>query len=362
MRDTLNRSKKKVILRTELPPGDVVVLTAAIRDFVASYGYRYEVAVDCKHSDLLLNNPNVSDFFYERVGDRYFDEEGNEIESHSVFYHLIQESNQRPYHFIHGYRKYIAGIFGHIPQGDFKGDIHLAEEEKIDRDLHDRLGIESNYWIINAGGKYDFTAKWWDPDRYREVVSRLGDRIQFVQIGTESDFHQEIPEAINAIGKTSLRDLIKLVYHADGVLCPVTAVMHLAAAVPQKPGHPDVRPCVVVAGAREPAHWEAYPGHRFLENCGALPCSPIGGGCWRSRCQEVGDGDEKDDPEALCRLPVIVSDGLKIPKCMDMISVDDVVRSILSYYEGGVLSFDGNHPESISDWQTTHQYKPGSNK
>ena len=32
-------------------------------------------------------------------------------------------------------------------------------------------------------------------------------------------------------GKTDLRQLIRLVYHAQGVLCPVTLAMHLAAAV-----------------------------------------------------------------------------------------------------------------------------------
>ena len=32
------------------------------------------------------------------------------------------------------------------------------------------------------------------------------------------------------------------------------------------------RPCVVVAGGREPAHWEAYPDHQFIHNNGALRC------------------------------------------------------------------------------------------
>ena len=36
---------------------------------------------------------------------------------------------------------------------------------------------------------------------------------------------------IDLVGKTSLRELIRLIYRADGVLCPVTLAMHLAAAV-----------------------------------------------------------------------------------------------------------------------------------
>lgn len=323
----------------------MVVLTAAIRDFYTYYGFRYDIAIDCKYPDIFLNNPYVSNFFYKKIGNKYLDENNQEIESYSVLYPLIEESNYRPYHFIHGYRKYISAIFGHIPQGEFKGDIHLSDDEKSDTSLLERLGIDSNYWIINAGGKRDFTCKWWDPSKYKEVVNRLSDKIKFVQIGKDCDFHEEIPKAINAIGKTSIRELIKLVYHSDGVICPVTAVMHMAAAVPIKPGYPLVRPCVVIAGAREPAHWEAYPGHRYLENCGALPCSPSGGGCWRSRCQEIGDGHKDDQPDALCKLPVYVRTNLKIPKCMDMITADDVVNAILSYYKGGTLSFDGNHPK-----------------
>ena len=343
------RTRQKIILHSSLALGDAVILTAAIRDFLAVYGYKYDLAVDCPYPEVFENNPDVNNFWFRRDGKLYFDEDGNRIKSHDIYYKLILESNQRPYHFIHGYRKSIASIFGPIPQGEFRGDIRLSEEDKSN-DILDRLGIEGNFWIINAGGKYDFTAKWWDPDRYREVVRRLSDRIQFVQVGAENDFHEEIPEAINAIGKTSPRDLFKLTYHADGVLCPVTAMMHIAAAVPQKPGQPEIRPCVVVAGAREAAHWEAYPGHRFLENCGTLPCSPFGTGCWRSRCQEVGDGHENDEPDRLCKLPVLIRPDLKIPRCLDMISVDDVERAILSYYEGGALSFDGNHPEPIHDF------------
>ena len=61
------------------------------------------------------------------------------------------------------------------------------------------------------------------------------------------------------------------------------------------------------------------------------------GGCWRSRCQPVGDGDAKDT--ALCERPVRVSPSLHIPQCMEMISADDVIRRIEFYYEGGALAY-----------------------
>jgi hypothetical protein len=63
--------------------------------------------------------------------------------------------------------------------------------------------------------------------------------------------------------------------------------MHLAAAVEVPPGMPKNRPCVVVAGGREPPHWEAYPHHQFLHRAGSLLCCDDGG-CWKSRVRPLG--------------------------------------------------------------------------
>jgi hypothetical protein len=103
--------------------------------------------------------------------------------------------------------------------------------------------------------------------------------------------------------------------------------MHLAAAVPSK--NDRLRPCVVIAGGREPPHWEAYPGHQFLHTVGTLPCC-ASGGCWKSRCQTVGDNDPKDR-ENLCERPVQVTSDLRIPQCMAMIQPVDVIRAIERY-------------------------------
>ena len=96
--------------------------------------------------------------------------------------------------------------------------------------------------------------------------------------------------------------------------------------------------CVVLAGGREPVQWEMYPHHRFLATNGALNCCD-NGGCWKSRCQLVGDGDGKDT-ENTCVHPVDINPELRIPKCMDMIKPLDVIRAIESYYIGGVLEYN----------------------
>jgi len=84
-------------------------------------------------------------------------------------------------------------------------------------------------------------------------------------------------------------------------------------------------------------HWEAYPHHQFMHTVGALPCCSKGG-CWKSRCQPVGDDDPKD--ENLCTYPVKVSDTLQIGKCQTMITPQIVSEAISMHYEGGMLKYN----------------------
>ena len=134
---------------------------------------------------------------------------------------------------------------------------------------------------------------------------------------------------IDLRGATSLRQLVRLVHHADGVISAVSLLMHLAAAV-ETPAAPPNRPCVVIAGGREPPHWTAYPHHQYLHTVGALRCCDAGG-CWKSRTVALGDGD-KDKPDQLCL--DVVGD---LPRCMDLIGADEVIRRIELYFVGGAL-------------------------
>jgi ADP-heptose:LPS heptosyltransferase len=189
------------------------------------------------------------------------------------------------------------------------------------------------YWIIVAGGKYDYTIKWWHFRRWQAVVDHFRGKMLFVQVGERHHYHPALNGVLDLRGKTSLRDLIRLVYHAEGVACPVTLLMHLAAAVESKPDAPGERPCVVVAGGREPASWEAYPAHQFIHTIGELSCCAHGG-CWRSRSVPLGDGDEKDQPQNLC-LDVVDN----LPRCMHMISPAQVAQSITtSIRQGSTLT------------------------
>ena len=89
----------------------------------------------------------------------------------------------------------------------------------------------------------------------------------------------------------------------------------------------------MIAGGREPPQWEAYPHHQFLHTVGALPCCEKGG-CWKARTLPLGDGSEKDLPRNLC-LNVVQG----MPRCMHMISAEDVIRGVQMYFVGGRLAW-----------------------
>ena len=250
-------------------------------------------------------------------------------------YPLINQSNQLPYHFIHGFRLFLSERLGiEIKPHAFKGDIHVTEQEKGWLSQVDEITgtARTPFWIIVSGGKSDYTNKWWDPDRSQAVVDHFKGRLLFVQCGAKDKghTHPELRDVISLVGKTDLRQMVRLMYHAHGVICPVTMYMHLAAAVETAPGRPRNRPCVVVAGGREPANWEAYPFHQYLHTNGSLPCCDFGG-CWKSRILPLHDGDEKDS--SLCIYPIKLLSGRTIPKCLDMVTAEAVIQAIERYLE-----------------------------
>jgi ADP-heptose:LPS heptosyltransferase len=282
---------RKLILRNFQSPGDIVMLTAAVRDLHRAHPGEFLTDIRSPFSDLWAFNPHVTPIADD-------DPDAEAIDCH---YPLIHQCNNTPCHFLHGFPAYLNNRLGlRIRVTDFKGDIHIGDVERewfaqiapLDPD-------ELPFWLVVSGGKRDYTIKWWDAARYQQVVDHFRGRIQFVQVGEASHHHPALDGVIDLRGQTSIRQLIRLMYHAQGVVSPVSLLMHLAAAVETPPGRPKSRPCVVIAGGREPPHFTAYPHHQFIHTVGALRCCESGG-CWKSRTVALGDGDSKDRPEALC--------------------------------------------------------------
>lgn len=316
---------RKLILKTKFSLGDVVMMTAAIRDLHRCYPKQFLTDVRTHFPEVWENNPYIT----------YLEESRSDVEVINCHYPLINYANSRPYHCLHGYISFLNTKLGlQIVPTAFKGDIHLSREEKEwASQVHEIAGEDIPFWIVSAGGKHDITIKWWATERYQSVVDHFRGRIAFVQIGETGHHHPKLDGTIDLRGQTSVRELIRLVYHAQGCLCSVTSLMHLAAAVEAKPGLPPNRACVVVAGGREPVHWEAYPHHQFLHTVGSLRCC-ANGGCWKARVVPLGDGKENDKPDSVC------SDVVEhLPRCMHMISPAMVAEGIQKYFDGGILRY-----------------------
>lgn len=325
---------KKVIFVHKQAPGDLIMLSAAIRDLHKAYPGEFETYVDCCTMDIWMHNPFISKIKPDEA------EQIVDIKSS-----LINTSNKCAKHFIHSFKEYIEDQLGvRFPITEFKGDIHLSRDEKCWRNqVAQHHHHQGPFWILMAGGKFDMTSKYYPTEHYQEIVDYFKGKITFVQCGKKDHFHPKLNGVIDLVGKTTPRQFVRLMYHATGVLCPVTYAMHLAAATPLK--NNSHRACVVIAGGVESPSWESYPTHKFLSKVGTLPCCSKGG-CWRTRCSII-EGQEVPENK-MCLLPVEYPTPeefsykvkqLRIPKCMVDISPSTVISAIEEYYSNGLLQY-----------------------
>jgi ADP-heptose:LPS heptosyltransferase len=319
---------RKVILNTQLSLGDIVCFTATIRELHQQYPSRFMTDVRTPFLDVWAHNQHITS-----IADN--DPESERIDCHydRDAYVSVHRSNQHPVHLIEGYCQHLANRLGleSLRPKELKGHITLSRDEYNWMSMpHERFNVQ-RYWIIVCGGKTDATVKWWVPEHAQRVVDYFKGRIQFVQAGHLGDghWHADLRGVIDLRGQTNVRELIRLVHSSAGVLCGITSFMHLAAAVPLPTWQKRPRPCVVVAGGREPRTWYSYPSHRILETVGSLPCCRDGG-CWHARTVPLHgkDGDREKDPldPANSRLCERVVSGH--PKCMQMIRPESVILEI----------------------------------
>lgn len=314
-----------ILLKNDQCPGDHLMLTAAVRDLKLQYpDIRINVAANGANADIWKNNPYLDRTITANNADRV-------VEAH---YPLIQYSDTHPFHFIHGFRQYLQSELRlTIPPRGFWVDLHFTEQEKAKPPFQ----LNTRYWILNAGGKKDFTNKQWEYDRFQQVVDALKGEVTFVQIGYESHWHKhpKLKNVVSLVGKTSLRQALTLIYHSAGVLTGVSFPL-LAASMEGPPERiRTVRPCVCIAGGREPVQWQQMRGTQFLHTCCMLDCNAKGG-CWKSRVLPLYDGKPQD--KSLCAHPVKTSSGQIVPMCMDWITVDEVVAAVRRWETGWKMS------------------------
>ena len=244
---------QKLILRNFQSPGDILMLTAAVRDLHACYPGRFVIDVRTPCPDLWLHNPHLTpldeddpDVARDRLplpADR--PQQHRALPLHPRV-HRVPESTRSDLQ---------------VKPTLFKGDLHLsAEEREWFQKVEDAKGQPPRFWLFASGGKHDYTIKWWSPARYQEVVDHFQNRLDFVQVGEDHHHHPPLERVIDLRGQTTLRQLFRLMYHAGRRRergQPADAPGGRASRL--KPGMPRNRPCVVVAGGREPPHFTLLP-------------------------------------------------------------------------------------------------------
>lgn len=288
-----------LLLRADQMPGDVVAMTAAVYSLHRSHPGKYATSVESCYPDVFAYNPDVVP---SRAGAAV-------VQMH---YPAVHQSNERGVHFTQAWCEHLSAALGvPVPLLTNRPHLYFADSDPPVED----------FWLVCSGGKRDFTTKLWGRDNYQRVVSILKGVVRFVQVGSASDDHPVLDGLYeNMVGRTTLRGLFDLARRARGVLCGVSLLMHVAAALE--------KPAVVVAGGREPVQWNAYPRQQYVHIIGSLPCRSVQGhvghACWRSRVVPLGDGSWYDGDT--CERPV---DGL--PQCMRMITPEHVAELVMRY-------------------------------
>jgi ADP-heptose:LPS heptosyltransferase len=298
----------KIVFRNFQSPGDIIASTGAIRDLKKQYP-DYDIRMDTSCGEVWELNPHVSHWPISEADAIY-----------KYDYNDIHNSGKSGRHFTSAFHLTIEKHLGiRLIQSEIWPELFLSDMERFKRP------VKQKYWIINAGYKNDFPLKSWGHDKYQKVVNILKGKITFVQVGEASSDHTHIPldGTINMIGKTCLRDYFRLSYHSDGSIGPVSMHVHVSAAFR--------KPCVVIAGGREPYRWEAYPNHRYICTNGFLECCRDDG-CWKNwNKYQIDDICKKKTPdweEKSCKNLIG-----ETSKCMNMITPEMVAEEILGYYE-----------------------------
>jgi hypothetical protein len=116
------REPGRLILESNLSLGDIVMLTAAVRDLHLSYPGRFITDVRTPFPELWENNPYLTSLDPEERG----------VKRISCSYPLIGRSNEAPYHVLHGFIHFLNERLNlNIKPSAFKGDIHLTPDEKL---------------------------------------------------------------------------------------------------------------------------------------------------------------------------------------------------------------------------------------
>jgi len=200
-----------------------------------------------------------------------------------------------------------------VPAGDPRPELVLLDEERPEPSAYP-------YIVLASGVKLDMPLKRYPHNRWAELV-RLGSALgwKFRQVGQIHDgrlphIQEAIPGADNLLGKTSIRQLFRVISGAAAVVCHVSLPMLIASAFRV--------PCIVLGGGRENPWLFADMGVDYLHTIGELGCCQLHG-CHACFAKPAHDGAYP--PGSLCADPVECENGSAVGRCMTLIEPSEIV-------------------------------------
>lgn len=286
-------------------PGDLLMLSVAIRDLHKTYPFEFQTDVITCYPEIFFLNPYLT----------YIPKNDYNIPHYNLDYGpYLKDFRRSGLHYSDCFIEMLNNILKiKIRKTSPLPHVELHPAEKSKKHFLSKYGIKKPYWLINAGIKNDIPLKQYPPYLYQKVVNIINDRfkgrIQLVQTGHSHHLHSALDGVSDFIGQTNdLREYISLVYHSDGLIGPVSLQMHLAAAF-----H---KPCIVIAGGREEPSWEKYDGHSYLHTIGQLDCCETEG-CWKTQIA--------DCPK--------INDKQRFAPCMEMITPEQIAEDAVLFQE-----------------------------
>lgn len=296
----------KLILSQHQCPGDILMLTAAVRDLKTTFP---DICIDIrtKYPYLWENNPYISKITEQ------------DVRIYPIGYkapHQLPNNPDRE-HFIYAFHRSLEQLFDiKLNRGANFPDIWLNGEDKIPI-----IDSKKPLLLINAGSKADFPIKQWPPGYFQEIADICSEKYTVVQIGeTINAKHKPLKGVINMLNKTPGREIIRLMYQADAVVTGVSFPMHLWAGVNY--ADQGARKCVVLAGNREDYFWERYPGADYLS--AGCKWVDLEAGCWKKYLPP-----KFSDPTAVCTNPIRLSDSHYYARCVGEIPPENVVKCLM---------------------------------
>jgi len=297
---------RKIILKQDQSPGDILTMTRAVVDLKQSHT-DFEIDVKTPCPEIWENCPYLTPL------------KESESEVFNIRYDGINRSGWSGEHFTDAFREDIEKKLDiKIKKTGIKPDIWLSDREKgwinqIEQDF----GWHGGFWLLNAGYKPDNELKFYH--RWQEFVDlfneHFGGAVRIAQIGHKDHGHAGLKGVYDLLGKTDLRQLIRLAYWSHGTIGPISLQVVLAAAFE--------KPHVVVAGGKEGVRWHVYNNGRYLHTNGALKCCSWDG-CWKGgnkgKCTDLLPGN--------------------VPRCFDLITPQMILDAVVMYYKGGILNLD----------------------